>query len=151
MSLDRLDLLEVRLGSGKVYLVPRALLENLVQALPVSAPQLIVSASPSGGPLDPSGLPSEAGEVLGRGVVKQQHKNAKWPHEKPPWVSCHALKRGILKEYLPGASWSEGLTGAQQRPYSRKKGAERCSESLANSQIGGKVDLGPYYQGLSNP
>lgn len=60
MSLDRLELLEVRLGSGKVYLVPRALLENLVQALPVSAPQLIVSASPSGGPLDPSGLPSEA-------------------------------------------------------------------------------------------
>ena len=61
MSLDRLELLEVRLGSGKVYLVPRALLENLVQALPVSAPQLIVSASPSGGPLDPSGLPSEVG------------------------------------------------------------------------------------------
>ena len=60
MSLDRLELLEVRLGSGKVYLVPRALLENLVQALPVSAPQLIVSASTSGGPLDPSALPSEA-------------------------------------------------------------------------------------------
>jgi hypothetical protein len=51
MSLDRLELLEVRLGSGKVYLVPRALLENLVNALPVSAPQLIVSASTSGGPL----------------------------------------------------------------------------------------------------
>ena len=67
MSLDRLELLEVRLGSGKVYLVPRALLENLVQALPVSAPQLIVSASPSGGPLDPSGLPSEAGENWGGG------------------------------------------------------------------------------------
>ena len=61
MSLDRLELLEVRLGSGKVYLVPRALLENLVQALPVSAPQLIVSASTIGGPLDPSGLPSGAG------------------------------------------------------------------------------------------
>ena len=61
MSLDRLELLEVRLGRGKVYLVPRALLENLVQALPVSAPQLIVSAGPSGGPLGPSGLPSEAG------------------------------------------------------------------------------------------
>ena len=61
MSLDRLELVSVRLGSGKVYLVPRALLENLVQALPVSAPQLIVSASTTGGPLDPSGLPSEAG------------------------------------------------------------------------------------------
>jgi len=65
MSLDRLELLEVRLGSGKVYLVPRALLENLVNALPVSAPQLIVSASTSGGPLDPSGLPSEASESRG--------------------------------------------------------------------------------------
>jgi len=61
-ELDRLELLEVRLGSGKVYLVPRALLENLVNALPVSAPQLIVSASTTGGPLDPSGLPSEVGE-----------------------------------------------------------------------------------------
>jgi len=61
MSLDRLELLEVRLGSGKVYLVSRALLENLVNALPVSAPQLIVSASTTGGPLDPSGLPSEEG------------------------------------------------------------------------------------------
>jgi hypothetical protein len=67
MSLDRLELLEVRLGSGKVYLVPRALLENLVNALPVSAPQLIVSASTSGGPLDPSGLPSEA--EIDEGVV----------------------------------------------------------------------------------
>jgi hypothetical protein len=65
MSLDRLELLEVRLGSGKVYLVPRALLENLVNALPVSAPQLIVSASDTGGPLDPSGLPSEAGRGKG--------------------------------------------------------------------------------------
>ena len=58
MSLDRLELLEVQLGSGKVYLVPRALLENLVNALPVSAPQLIVSGSYTGGPIDPSGLPS---------------------------------------------------------------------------------------------
>ena len=77
MSLDRLELLEVRLGSGKMYLVPRALLENLVQALPVSAPQLIVSASPSGGPLDPSGLPSEAGEGALEGLSSQQHKIAK--------------------------------------------------------------------------
>ena len=52
MSLDRLELLAVWLGSGRVYLVPRALLENLMQSLPVSAPQLIVSASTSGGPLD---------------------------------------------------------------------------------------------------
>ena len=59
MSLDRLELLEVRLGSGEVYLVPRALLENLVQALPVSAPQLIVSASPSGGLLEATGWPCQ--------------------------------------------------------------------------------------------
>jgi hypothetical protein len=65
VSLDRLELVSVRLGSGKVYLVPRALLENLVNALPVSAPQLIVSASYTGGPLDPSGLPSEASESRG--------------------------------------------------------------------------------------
>jgi hypothetical protein len=68
-ELDRLELVSVRLGSGKVYLVPRALLENLVNALPVSAPQLIVSASTSGGPLDPSGLPSEVGRTPGEGDV----------------------------------------------------------------------------------
>ena len=79
MSLDRLELLEVRLGSGKVYLVPRALLENLVNALPVSAPQLIVSASPSGGPLDPSGLPSEAGENRGRGSCDNSMKSRNDP------------------------------------------------------------------------
>jgi hypothetical protein len=72
MSLDRLELLEVRLGSGKAYLVPRALLENLVNALPVSAPQLIVSASHTGGPLDPSGLPSEAGV----GAIRVCHRNS---------------------------------------------------------------------------
>ena len=50
MSLDRqdesdhLELVSVRLGSGKVYLVPRVILENLVHALPDSAPQLIDSA-----------------------------------------------------------------------------------------------------------
>ena len=55
---DRLELVSVRLGSGKVYLLPRTVLKNLVNALPVSAPQLIVSAGTSEGPLDPSGLPS---------------------------------------------------------------------------------------------
>jgi hypothetical protein len=84
MSLARLDLLEVRLGSGKVYLVPRALLENLVHALPVSAPQLIVSASTTGGPLDPSGLPSEASESRGRGDVCQPLEIAKWSRISEP-------------------------------------------------------------------
>ncbi len=73
---DRLELVSVQLGSGKVYLLPRAILENLVNALPVSAPQLIVSASTSGGPLDPSGLPSEAGagpsRVCHRNSIKSQ-------------------------------------------------------------------------------
>ena len=91
MSLVRLELLEVRLGSGRVYLVPRALLENLVQALPVSAPQLIVSASPSGGPLDPSGLPSQIDEDQGSAVLE--------PHEprRPPLDSrCHPELAGLV-------------------------------------------------------
>ena len=41
MSLDRLELLEVRLGSGKVYLVPRALLVALVRACPDESLALI--------------------------------------------------------------------------------------------------------------
>ena len=44
MSLDRLELLEVRLGSGKVYLVPRALLEGLVRAYPLESLALIQEA-----------------------------------------------------------------------------------------------------------
>lgn len=44
MPLDRLDLLEVRLGSGKVYLVPRALLEGLVRAYPLESLALIQEA-----------------------------------------------------------------------------------------------------------
>lgn len=44
MSLDRLELLEVRLGSGKVYLVPRALLEGLVRAYPLECLALIQEA-----------------------------------------------------------------------------------------------------------
>ena len=67
MSLDPQELLAVRLGSGRVYLIPRAVLEKLVHAFPVEAPGLIVSASTTGGPLDPSGLPQEAG-VEGGGV-----------------------------------------------------------------------------------
>jgi len=62
MQSDRHELLAVRLGSGRVYLIPRAVLENLVHACPVEALQLVVSASTTRGPLDPSGLPSEAGE-----------------------------------------------------------------------------------------
>jgi hypothetical protein len=41
MSLARLELLEVRLGSGKVYLVPRALLVDLVLAYPDESLALI--------------------------------------------------------------------------------------------------------------
>ena len=58
-SLDsgRLELLAVPLKSERVYLIPRAILEDLVHAFPERAVQLIVSASPTGDPLDPSGLP----------------------------------------------------------------------------------------------
>ena len=61
MSLDPQELLAVRLGSGRVYLIPRAVLENLVHAYPVEACQLIVSASTTRAPLDPSGLPFKVG------------------------------------------------------------------------------------------
>ncbi len=44
MSLDRLELLEVRLASGKVYLVPRALLEGLVRAYTLESLALIQEA-----------------------------------------------------------------------------------------------------------
>ncbi len=54
---DQLELLAVRLESGRVYLIHRAILEDLVHAFPERAVQLIVSASPTGDPLDPSGLP----------------------------------------------------------------------------------------------
>ncbi len=54
---DQLELLAVRLESGRVYLIPWAILEALVHAFPERAVQLIVSASPTGDPLDPSGLP----------------------------------------------------------------------------------------------
>jgi hypothetical protein len=41
---DRLELVSVRLGSGKVYLVPRALLEGLVRAYPLESLALIQEA-----------------------------------------------------------------------------------------------------------
>lgn len=69
MQSDRHELLAVRRGSGRVYLIPRAVLEKLVRAFPVEAPGVIVSASTTGGPLDPSGLPQEAGLVEGARLV----------------------------------------------------------------------------------
>jgi hypothetical protein len=41
---DRLELVSVRLGSGKVYLVPRALLEGIVRAYPFESLALIQEA-----------------------------------------------------------------------------------------------------------
>jgi hypothetical protein len=69
MALERHELLAVRLGSGRVYLVPRFVLEDFVHACPVEASLLIVSASPTGGPLEPSGLPSEATESRLKGLM----------------------------------------------------------------------------------
>jgi hypothetical protein len=55
MSLDRLELLEVRLGSGKVYLVPRALLVGLVRAYPFESLALIQEAGAERNLLTPRG------------------------------------------------------------------------------------------------
>lgn len=65
MQSERHELLAVRLGSGRVYLIPRAVLENLVHAYPVQALHLIESASTTRGQLDPSGLPYETGGAGG--------------------------------------------------------------------------------------
>ncbi len=102
MSLDRLELLEVRLGSGRVYLVPRALLVNLVQALPVSAPQLIVSVSPGGGPLALAGLPSQIDEDRRSGVLKPYE-----PRRPPLDRRCHP---GIVGP-VDGSRWNDSRGG----------------------------------------
>ena len=78
MQSERHELLEVRLGSGRVYLIPRAVLEILVHAYPVEACQLIVSASTTRGPLDPSGLPSEAGQGGGEVIACIRFIDARW-------------------------------------------------------------------------
>ena len=64
---DRLELLAVQLESGRVYLIPRTVLENLVRAFPERAVQLIVSARPAGGPLAPPWLALGGGGVPGQG------------------------------------------------------------------------------------
>lgn len=84
--------LVVELNSGRSYFVPREAVERLFLLCPDQAAAVVACVSPLRAPLDPSGLPSEAGEGLLGGVVKQQHKIAKWPRKKEPWVSCHALK-----------------------------------------------------------
>ena len=107
MSLDRLELLDVRLGSGRVYLVPRALLENLVHALPVSAPQLIISASPSGGQLDPSGLPSQIDGDRGSAVLKSYE-----PRRPPLDRRCHPRTAGtVAGSRRDDPRGSEGVRG----------------------------------------
>jgi len=59
-----------------VYLIPRAVLENLVHAFPVEACQLIESARTTRGRLDPSGLPSEAGCRCLQGFVVNRLKRS---------------------------------------------------------------------------
>lgn len=58
MSLDRLECLEVRLGIGRVYLVPPALLEGLVRACPLVSLALIQEA----------GSKEKYSSTLGKGV-----------------------------------------------------------------------------------
>jgi len=102
MSFDRLQLLEVRLGSGRVYLVPRAVLLNLIQALPVSAPQLIISASQSGGPLAPSGLPSQIDEDRGSTVLK-------------PYEPRHPGKANVTRRDRGGREARQGAAERDRR------------------------------------
>lgn len=67
----------VELNSGRSYFVPRKAVERLFLLCPDQAAAVVASVSPLRAPLDPSGLPSEAGAWLAGGVVKQQHENAK--------------------------------------------------------------------------
>ena len=59
------------------------------------------------GLLDPSGVPSEAGEWL---VCATPSKREMTTHETSV-VPVHAQGPGCPKRFLWGASWSEGLTG----------------------------------------
>lgn len=70
-SPDQSELLSVRLGSGRSYLIPRALLVRFVLSAPDAALNLIQGAEVPGGSLDPSGLPSELTEKPVRGLVAQ--------------------------------------------------------------------------------
>ena len=51
----------VELNSGRRYFVPREAVERLFLICPAQAAALVARVSPLREPLDPSGLPSEAG------------------------------------------------------------------------------------------
>ena len=59
----------VELNSGRSYFVPREAVERLFLICPDQAAALVARVSTLREPLDPSGLPSEAGEKQGEGVV----------------------------------------------------------------------------------
>ena len=67
----------VELNSGRRYFVPRETVERLFLIFPDQAAALVARVSTLREPLDPSGLPSEAGGVAGWGLSSQQHENAK--------------------------------------------------------------------------
>jgi hypothetical protein len=94
MLLDQLELLEVRLRSGRVYLVPRALLERFVRTCPPSALLLIQEAEVPGAPLDPSGLPQDGLELSPCSLyagLRRLYKNL---------VTVHHGVRNLLSVFL---------------------------------------------------
>ena len=62
----------VELNSGRSYFVPREAVERLFLLCPDQAAAVVASVSPLRAPLDPSGLPSEAGEGAAWGC----HRNS---------------------------------------------------------------------------
>ena len=74
----------VELNSGRSYFIPREAVERLFLLCPDQAAAVVASVSPLRAPLDPSGLPSEAGEGLAGGFLCQPLQFAKWPRIEQP-------------------------------------------------------------------
>lgn len=82
----------VELNSGRSYFVPREAVERLFLLCPDQTAALVARVSTLREPLDPSGLPSEAGGVGAWGFVAKQGETAKRPHEKTPWCRATRMK-----------------------------------------------------------
>ena len=64
----------VELNSGRSYFVPREAVERLFRFCPAGAAALVARVSTLREPLDPSGLPSEAGLGGGVGLIVNRRK-----------------------------------------------------------------------------
>ena len=69
----------VELNSGRSYFVPREAVERLFLICPDQAAALVARVSTLREPLDPSGLPSEAGGRRGRGGYDNSMKSRNDP------------------------------------------------------------------------